>query len=73
VTRVTASRTTSIRNIVEVRKMTEDSVRQIEAEIAELKARWPKHSVPPVMWQQLEDLEEELEKAGKATGMSDAQ
>ncbi|MBN1369749.1 MAG: hypothetical protein JW954_05890 [Dehalococcoidaceae bacterium] len=35
----------------------------IREEIAELKARWPAHSVPVSMWQKLEELEEELEKA----------
>ena len=41
------------------------SITQIEADIAELRSRWPAHSVPPHMWQQLEDLEEELERARK--------
>jgi hypothetical protein len=40
-------------------------VREIEDKIADLKARWPAHSVPPRMWQQLEELEEELEKEKK--------
>ncbi len=40
-------------------------IKEIEAKIAELKGRWPKHSVPPRMWQQLEALEEELELARK--------
>jgi hypothetical protein len=43
--------------------MTDDRVREIEDKIADLKARWPAHSVPPSMWQQLEDLEEQLEGA----------
>jgi hypothetical protein len=43
--------------------MNEDKVREIEDKIADLKTRWPAHSVPPSMWQQLEELEEELEKA----------
>ena len=43
-------------------------VREIEEKIADLKARWPAHSVPPSMWQQLEDLEEELEKAQRKNG-----
>ena len=43
--------------------MDRKSVKEIEEAIAELKARWPAHSVPPHMWQQLEDLEEQLEKA----------
>ena len=36
---------------------------EIEEQIADLKARWPAHSVPPSMWQELEELEEKLEKA----------
>jgi hypothetical protein len=43
--------------------MNEDKVREIEDKIANLKTRWPARSVPPSMWQQLEELEEELEKA----------
>ena len=43
------------------------SIAEIEAEIADLKARWPAHSVPPRMWQQLEALEEELERARKGS------
>ena len=43
----------------------EKRIREIEEKIADLKARWPAHSVPPHMWQQLEELEEELEKAVK--------
>ncbi len=38
-------------------------VEELEEAIVELKLRWPKHSVKPVMWQQLEELEEQLEKA----------
>ena len=34
---------------------------QIEAELAELRARMPRHSVPPTMIIEMEDLEEELE------------
>jgi hypothetical protein len=45
------------------RKVSDDKVKEIEDKIADLKARWPAHSVPPSMWQQLEDLEGELEKA----------
>jgi hypothetical protein len=36
-------------------------ITELEAEIAELEARMPKHSVPPAMIIQLEDLEDELE------------
>jgi len=35
-------------------------IAKLEEQIAELKARWPAHSVQPWMLQQLEDLEEEL-------------
>jgi hypothetical protein len=42
-----------------------ERVKEIEDEIADLKARWPAHSVPPKMWQQLEELEEKLEEAKK--------
>ena len=38
-----------------------DRARKLERQIEELKSRWPAHSVPPAMLQQLEDLEEELE------------
>jgi len=46
--------------------MSSDKVKEIEEKIADLKARWPAHSVPPSMWQQLEELEDELEKAKEA-------
>ena len=44
------------------------SVEEIEAEITDLKARWPAHSVPPRMWQELEKLEEQLEQAERDRG-----
>jgi hypothetical protein len=47
-------------------KVSKDKIRDIEEKIADLKARWPAHSVPPSMWQQLEELEDELEKAKEA-------
>jgi len=43
--------------------MSEELIKQIEEDIAELKARWPEHGVKLSMWQQLEDLEGALEKA----------
>jgi len=46
--------------------MSNDKIKEIEEKIADLRARWPAHSVPPVMWQQLEELEDELEKAKKS-------
>ena len=47
------------------RGFVEEKVREIEDKIADLKARWPPHSVPPSMWRQLEELEAELEEARK--------
>jgi hypothetical protein len=41
----------------------EDRVREIEDKIAELERRWPAHSAPPDMWQELERLENELKEA----------
>jgi DNA repair exonuclease SbcCD ATPase subunit len=50
-----------------------DRVKEIEERIAELKRRWPAHSVPPQMWVELEELENELEEAEKtATEESNA-
>jgi hypothetical protein len=37
-------------------------IRELERQIADIKSRMPAHSVKPAMLQQLEDLEEELEK-----------
>jgi len=49
-------------------------IKELESQVAELKSRWPAHSVPPTMLQQLEELEEELEKELKKTdeGRTDA-
>ncbi|HLA81630.1 MAG TPA: hypothetical protein VJP78_08470 [Thermoleophilia bacterium] len=38
-------------------------MKEIEEKIAELKRRWPAHSVPLHMWEELEQLETELEEA----------
>jgi hypothetical protein len=45
--------------------MDKKSIKEIEEDIADLKARWPAHSVPSAMWQKLEELEEQLERARK--------
>ena len=45
--------------------MDDNKIKEIEAKITDLKARWPAHSVPPRMWQELEELEAELEAAKK--------
>jgi len=34
-----------------------DKVKELEEKLADLKGRWPAHSVPPSMWQELEELE----------------
>jgi hypothetical protein len=35
---------------------------ELKKQIAELERRWPAHSAPPAMLQQLDELEEELER-----------
>jgi uncharacterized small protein (DUF1192 family) len=40
----------------------EKRIAELEKEIAELKARLPKHSVPAAMIIELEDLEDELDR-----------
>lgn len=54
--------------------MSSRRIKELEKQIEELKSRWPAHSVPPTMLQQLEDLEEELEEELKKTakGRTDA-
>jgi hydrogenase maturation protease len=42
-------------------KPNEQKIQLLERQIADLKARWPAHSVPPQMMQQLDELETELE------------
>jgi hypothetical protein len=44
----------------------EERVKELEAQIADLKKRWPKHSVPPNMLMELDELEEELALAEQA-------
>ena len=48
--------------------MTADEVRELEKQIADLKARFPAHSVRASMVQELEDLEDRLERARKEAG-----
>ena len=43
--------------------MNEERVTELRAKITDLKKRWPAHSTPPAMLQELDDLEEELAKA----------
>jgi hypothetical protein len=42
--------------------MSSRRIKELEKQIEELKSRWPAHSVPPTMLQQLDELEEELER-----------
>jgi hypothetical protein len=41
-------------------------MRELEEKLSDLLARWPAHSVPLHMWQQREDLEDELARLKKA-------
>jgi len=41
----------------------QNKIEDLEQRIADLKARLPKHSIPPAMLIELEDLEEALSKA----------
>jgi len=42
--------------------MSSRRIEELKKQIEELKSRWPAHSVPPTMLQQLDELEEELER-----------
>jgi len=46
--------------------MSTQRVRELETKIVELKRRIPPHSIPPAMLQELEELEEQLDKAKDA-------
>ena len=51
--------------------MGSERIEELERQIAELKRRWPAHSVPPTMLQQLDELEEGLEReVNKAASQS---
>ena len=43
--------------------MSTQSVRELEEKIADLKRRIPPHPVPPAMLQELEEPEDQLQKA----------
>ena len=49
------------------RKTAAERIAELEEKLSDLLARWPAHSVPLQMWQQREDLEEELERLKKET------
>ena len=48
-------------------------IKEIKEEIADLKAIWlgPPQTVPPSMWQKLEELEEKLEQAKRELDLSE--
>jgi hypothetical protein len=48
-------------------------VTELEKRIADLKARLPRHSVPPAMFIELDELEEELERARADAAQEDHQ
>ena len=48
-------------------------VAKLEKRIADLKARLPRHSVPPAMLIELDELEEELEQARAEAAQEDHQ
>jgi DNA repair exonuclease SbcCD ATPase subunit len=41
----------------------ENKVRALEAQIQQLQRQWPKHSVPPALMQELDELEDALAEA----------
>jgi len=49
------------------RKTAVERKRELEEKLADLLARWPAHSVPLQMWQQREELEDELERLREET------
>ncbi len=48
-------------------KTAAERMRELEEKLSDLLARWPAHSVPLHMWQQREDLEDELAQLEKDT------
>jgi chemotaxis regulatin CheY-phosphate phosphatase CheZ len=53
--------------------MSNARIDELKKQIMELKSQWPKHSVSPVMVQQLDDLEEELEQELKRSQEQESQ
>ena len=43
--------------------MKTERIKKLEEKIDDLKKRWPAHSVSPALFQELEDLEDELARA----------
>jgi hypothetical protein len=42
--------------------MSSERIKELEKQIADLNRRWPAHSAPPSMMEELDDLEEELQE-----------
>ncbi len=40
----------------------EQRIAELQHQLEELRRRWPKHSVPPALHRELEELEDELER-----------
>jgi hypothetical protein len=51
-----------------VREMSNESIKELEERIAELRRRIPPHSIPPAMLEELDELEGLLEKAEEREG-----
>ena len=56
-------------------KATSPRLEELKAKLADLKRRWPAHTPPPALMQQLDELEEEIaaEKARIQQEQGDAQ
>jgi len=50
--------------------MDSDRVEELKKQIADLKQRWPAHSVPPAMMEQLDELEDMLSSELKKSGVA---
>ena len=47
--------------------MSSERIEELEKQIADLNGRWPAHSAPPTMLEQLDELEAELKEELKRT------
>jgi len=67
--------TASVANVVEENLVNKETtqVAELEKRVADLKARLPKHSIPPAMLIELEEMEEELEQARGTTTQENSQ
>ncbi|RME24381.1 MAG: histidine kinase [Deltaproteobacteria bacterium] len=44
------------------------SLEELRKRLDDLMGRWPQHSVPPSLWQEREELEEEIARREKSEG-----